>query len=413
MAEDEGPRVGRPGRGGLKRRAAQTPMTAATVVDHPALAAMPRPARPKARHRAALAGWLLAVVAPTLGAIAYLYLFASDQYASTAAFSVRGPEAAAPAPILGMLGQPATPGATDAEIVYEFIRSQPMVESARAALPLDEIFNRAPNDPLFRLGENRSIERMTEYWNRMVFAAFDSTTGLIQVQVRSFDPESARDIAAFVLQESARVVNELSIQAQADALSVASAALAESEERLRAARRAIRVFRDAERELNPELNAQASLGLMAGLREQLAAAQVELDGYLTLVGPQGPRTAALRQRVESLRQQIEEERARVSVGAGAGTAVDRPFSVLMGEFEELSLDLEFAQNAYVAALAALEQARIEARRRTRFLAPHIEPTLSVEAQYPQRAFIAFGLFVILTVAWSVVLLIAYNVRDRR
>jgi capsular polysaccharide transport system permease protein len=77
------------------------------------------------------------------------------------------------------------------------------------------------------------------------------------------------------------------------------------------------------------------------------------------------------------------------------------------------VELEFAQNAYVSALSSFEQAQVEARRQTRFLSPHIRPTLSVEAQYPQRALLAAGVFVLLTVGWAVLALIAYNVRDRR
>jgi capsular polysaccharide transport system permease protein len=195
---------------------------------------------------------------------------------------------------------------------------------------------------------------------------------------------------------------------------VARSVLDAAEDRLRDARRAIRTFRDAEQELDPSENARASLGLMASLREQLATAQIELDSYLTLVGPRGPRVSVLRQRIESLEQRIAEERRRLGAGAGVAAQGDgRVFSDLMGDYEELSVDLEFAQNAYVSALASFEQAQVEARRQHRFLAPHIEPTLSMEAQYPRRALIGLGVFIVLTVAWSVLLLIAYNVRDRR
>ncbi|MEE4279698.1 MAG: hypothetical protein V2I82_14625, partial [Halieaceae bacterium] len=180
-------------------------------------------------------------------------------------------------------------------------------------------------------------------------------------------------------------------------------------------RREIRVFRDTEQELDPTLNAQASMGLMAELQQQRAQAQVELDSYLSLVGPRGPRAPALRQRIDSLEQRIAQERQRLGTGATGTvpTGESRLFADLMGDYEELVVEREFAENTYVSALASFEQAQVEARRQTRFLSPHIRPTRSVDPQYPQRALLSLGAFVLLTVAWAVLALIAYNVRDRR
>jgi capsular polysaccharide transport system permease protein len=154
---------------------------------------------------------------------------------------------------------------------------------------------------------------------------------------------------------------------------------------------------------------------MAALEQQRAQAQVELDSYLSLVGPRGPRAPALRQRIDSLEQRIAQERQRLGTGAtGAAPAgEDRLFADLMGDYEELVVEREFAEKAYVSALSSFEQAQVEARRQTRFLSPHIRQTLSVEPQYPQRALLSLGILVLLTVGWAVLALIAYNVRDRR
>lgn len=383
------------------------------VIEHPANheGRVTRRASVQMRHRAAVASFLLIVLVPSIGVLGYLYAFAADQYASRVAFSIRGPENTSPISLLGALSQTVSTGGADAEIIYEFVRSQQMVEAAFAALPLAEIYNRPDRDVVFRLGEDRSIEDLSRYWNAMTDVSFDGATGIVRFEARAFDPESAHAIAGFVLDESTRVVNAISRQARDDAVGVARDVLAETEDRLRGVRRQIRGFRDFEQELDPSENARAALGLMASLREQVASAQVELDSYLSLVGPRGPRAPALRQRIESLEQRIDEERQRLGSGSAA-SATTRLFSDLMGEYEELMLDLEFAQKAYVLALASLEQAQVEARRQIRFLSPHVRPTLSMQAEYPQRALIALGAFVLLTVAWSVGLLIAYNVRDR-
>jgi capsular polysaccharide transport system permease protein len=429
---DAGPRTrgkaaaGRPGRrqagggqqagGGPKADAGAAAPRRGEVVDHPSAAAMVvRRARPKLRHYATLVSFVLMVLLPTALTVAYLHTRAADQYASKVAFSIRSGDSIMPASgLLGAFAQQMSSGSADAEIVYEFVRSQNMIEAARAALPLAEMYNRPERDVVFRLGENRPVEDVVAYWNGMTDVSFDPSTGIVRFEARAFTADDARRIAAFVLAESTRLVNDLSEQARDDSIRVARTAVAEAEERLREARRAMREFRNVEQEIDPTQNASATLGLVAALEQELARARVALDSELELVGEQSPKVNQLRQRIASLDKQIAQERTRLGAGAaGAASGEEGRFASLVSEYEERKVDLEFAQNAYTSALAAFEQAQIEARRQSRFLAPHVEPTLSVEPQYPQRALLSLATLGLLTVAWAVAVLVVYNVKERR
>ncbi len=385
------------------------------VVEYPGQAASRavRPHRPQLRHYAALASFLLAVLLPTALTVGYLYTRAADQYASDLAFSVRGSDSALPTGLFGAFMQNVSAAGADAEIVYEFVRSQQMIEAAMQALPLAEMYNVPEHDFVFRLGENRAVEDVVSYWNWMTDISFDAASGIVRFQARAFTPEDAQRIAEFVLAESTRIVNDLSEQAREDSLRVSRAVVGEAEDRLREARRAMREFRDLEQEVDPAANAGAQLGLIAELEQQLAQARVALDSELQLVGARSPRLETMRQRIASLERQIVEERARVGAGGLSGEDRERRLAAVLSDYEERQVDLEFAQQAYVSALAAHEQAQIEARRQSRFLAPHIEPTRSIEPQYPHRMLISAAVFGLLIVLWSVALLIFYNIRERR
>lgn len=408
-----------PGSRGPDNRAPDNrgPESRGKVIDHPATRGIAAaPARPRVRHYAALASFALCVALPAALFTGYLYLRAADQYASTVAFSVRGPEQAPVVGLLGALGQGFSNGGVDAEIVYEFVRSQQMVETAARALPLDRMFNRRPGDVVFSLGEDQPVEDVVDYWNWMTDVSFDGATGLVRFEARAFTPDDAQAIAAFVLDESTRLVNALSQRAREDAISVAKGAVAEAEDRLRFVRRAMRDFRDRAQDVDPSENARAALGLVANLEEELARARVSLDTELSLVGAASPRIAPLRQRIASLTTQIEEGRARIGAGERldpASAASGKALSTAITDYEELQVDLEFAQNVYLSALSSFEQAQIEARRQSRFLTPHIGPTRSEAPQHPQRAIMSLAALGALGALWLVGVLLAYNLRDRR
>ena len=383
------------------------------VVDHPAVAvglAASR-SRLRRRHWAVIAAFLMMVALPSAGAAIYLYVWAADQYASRVSFAVRAGESVMPTGLLGALTQTVSLSGADAEIVFDFVRSQPMVAAAREALPLDAMFNRAETDVFFRLGHDRPIEEIVDYWNWMTSVSFDAASGIVRFEARAFTPQDARMITEFVLEESSRVVNQLSQRAQEDSQRVARQAVADAEARLRAARRAMREFRDAEQEIDPTENARSTLGLVASLEQELAETRVALDSELALVGPRSPRILPLRQRIDSITKQITSERARLGSGANPEPSNER-LSEVVARYEELLVDLEFAQNTYLATLTSLEQAQIEARRQSRFLVPHIIPTESEESRHPQRAMLVLAVLGVTAVVWMVTVLIIYNVRDR-
>ena len=75
-------------------------------------------------------------------------------------------------------------------------------------------------------------------------------------------------------------------------------------------------------------------------------------------------------RIDAIGDRIEAERASLGITAPASTG---SLPEVVGRYEELQVDMEFANTAYTQALAGLAAARAEARRQSRYLAPHIQP----------------------------------------
>jgi len=356
----------------------------------------------------------IAIVAgPSGGAAWYLYERAADQYASEVAFAVRSLEGGASVPVLDIFGAGSDSSAADSQMLFEFLQSQPLVQNVDRRLDLRGIYNRSEADPLFAMGDARSIEEMVGYWNRAVGVSYDAGSGIIHVAVKAFRPEDAQAVAAALLDESETLINGLSTGARADAVRFAEVDLGQAEDRVREARLALQDFRTEAGAADVSGEIAQEMSLISALRGQRAAVQSDYDRRRESLAEGSPIVRDLERQLAGLDAQIAEAEARIArEGDAAAEPAERDLVDAAGEQERLQVELEFATNMYTAAQAALEGARAEARRAQRYLATHIEPTLSQEAEHPQRLMWSVSLFGLLLLSWSILLLIISSVRDR-
>lgn len=371
-----------------------------------------QPARVKSRHWVTFFSFLLMVALPLAVAAWYLWHRAADQYASYVGFSVRTEEVGSSIEILGIATDVSGSSTSDTDILYEFLQGQELVGAIDADLDLRAIWAKAnPDvDPIFAYHPPGTIEDLTAYWGRMVKIYYDPGTGLIDLRVLAFDPQDATAIATEIRDRSSAMINKLSAVAREDAIRYARDELSQAEDRLRDARVEIQAFRNRTQLVDPTMQTQTQSGLIGALEGELANAQIELRLLQETARETDPRLRQTELKIEVIKQQIADERSELGL-----EGVDNNISVadLVGEYEILVVDLEFAQEAYTTALATFVSAQNEARRQTRYLAPHVNPTKAEKSQYPDRIQIMLLLTLLLTLIWSVVTLTGYALRDRR
>ncbi len=424
-----GPRAaGGPGGGARPAGAPAGP----AAVPAPAPASLPiaqsaGPARARTRHWAVLVSFLLLVMVPTGVTAWYLWERAAPRYASTVGFSVRTEDSGSAMELLG--GMMALGGggssSSDTDILYRFIQSQEIVRSVDERLDLRALWSKGDPevDPVFAYHSPGTIEDLHDHWTRMVSVYNDTGTGLLDVEVQAFTPEDARAIAQAIYEESQTLINRLSDIAQEDTTRLAREELDESVERLKVARAAMTRFRNETQIVDPATSLQSQMGLLSQLEQQLAQGLIELDLLRQSTSGDDPRVQQAEARVGVIEARMDQERAKLGLGRPAtGIDSDAPegtalpgtaFADLVGEYESLAVDLEFGQQAYVAALASYDGALAESRQQTRYLAAHVEPTLAERADYPRRWTLTLltGFFAML--AWAMLTLGAYALRDRR
>ena len=372
------------------------------------------------RARRSRRGWgvpisfLFLVLLPLAAVTYYVFNFAEDQYASTTGFTVRQEEAGGASDLLGGLVQMGTGGtASDTDILYDFIQSQEMVTAVNERIDLISHYTAPwPNDWAFAIWPTASLEDLVWFWQRIVRISYDATTGLIEVRVLAFDAQTARDIATSIVTVSQERINALNAQAREDSMRYAREDLEESIARLKEAREALTRFRMRTQIVDPAADIRNRMGVMANLQQQLAEALIEYDLLPESTSASDPRTKKARQRINVIRERILIERQTFTDNSTDTGAVGEDYPSLIAEFESLTVDSEFAEESYRAALAALEVARDNVARQSRYLATYIRPTLPVTAEYPKRYVLTglVGLFLLLT--WSILVLIFFSIRDR-
>ncbi len=382
---------------------------------NPVFVAPPVPmARRRARHWGLIISFLLLVVLPIGISGWYLWTRATDRYVSYAGFSVRTENVGSALDFLG--GVAALSGSSssaDTDILYQFIQSHELVAKVNAALDLQAVWSKADPavDPVFAYHPPGTIEDLVAYWDGMVKVYNDH--GLIDLQVEAFTPQDAQAIAQMIYEESSLMINRLSAIAQDDATRYAREERDVAVDQLKTARAAITLFRNRNQIVDPAASVETQMGLLSSLQTQLAQTLIDLDILKQTTAEDDPRIVQAELRVTVIEARIQDERNKLGIGTGADPAAGEAFADLLGEYERLSVDLEFAQRSYVAALATYDAALAESRRQSRYLAAHVQPTLAQAPEQPRRvelvALVAMFSFLI----WAILCLVAYSLKDRR
>lgn len=407
-AAPAGPVRSRPGQNASSRPDKSGPAapqggTAGQVPQSVAFSAM------RLRHYGILFSFVAMVLLPLLLSGWYLWTRAVDQYESRIGFAVRAEGQSASTDLLsGILGPTSSSTAEDMYILTEYILSQEIVSRIDARLDLRSRYALHPQDPVYSFAPEGTIEDLVDYWERMVLVDYSTTTGLMELTIYAFTPEDAQLIAAAVLEESSAVINQLSAIAREDSTKFAREALEAALTRVSEARAAVANFRGSNKVADPSADIASQMGVISSLQQQLAGALVELDMLRLGANESDPRIAPLERRIEAIRGRIEQERADVGIGTEGAD-----FAQVLGEYERLKVDQAFAEQAYLAALAAHDAAMAQAGRNSRYLATFVPPTLAEASTAPMRPLVLLIVGFLSFMVWSSLVLIFYALRDRR
>lgn len=330
--------------------------------------------------------------------VIYYTLIAADRYVSTMTLSVRSTSGGI-SDTNGILSLLTNTSNTSEDMRYlqGYIHSLDMLKILDQKIGLRKLYQEQSLDLFFRIWDSSSMESFLKYYQNRVKLYTDSKTGLLNVSVEGFSPESARLIAQNIMEESEKFINEISHSAAREQMAFAENEMTKYKERYKKAQNDLITFQNKYGVFDPLKQAEHKVSLAAQIESNLAQKEASLLTLQSYMNDTAPEIVSLRAEIEAIKKQLQREMAKISSDNSS-----QKLNNLVAQFQDLSIEASFAQSAYEAALKAYEASRIEAARKIKQLVIIQNPDLPQSAGYPRRIYDILTAFMIMSLIFGIV-----------
>lgn len=353
--------------------------------------------------------FMVTVVVPTVAAIFYFGFLASDIYISETRFVVRSPDKTSVGGI-GMLLKSA--GFSNAGDEVYAAKDYVLSRDALGTLNRNSAFKTAYSDhsvfyfdrfnTIFTGG---SFEELYKYYLKKVAVDHDNASSITTLTVRAYSPKVAQQFSEKLLEMAEATVNKLNVRGRADLIRFAQAEVDDAAIKARNAAAALSAYRNREGVVDPEKQATGQLQMVSKLQDELISTKTRLQ-QLRAFTPDNPQIEVLAEQARSLQGEID-----VQLGKVAGA--DNSLSSTAARYQRLALESQFSDKQLASAMASLEEARNEARRKQAYLERIVQPGLPDYAVEPRRLRSIFATIAFSVILWGVLRMLLAGVREHQ
>ncbi len=347
------------------------------------------------------------VVAPTAASALYFGLLAAPQYVSQTEYVVRGVDAHHSTGLSALLNTFGVSRAADETSAIEsFLKSRDVLEKLNARVDLRAVYGSDAADWLSRFPrfwERDSFESLYSYTRSFISVTQDASSGVTKLEVAAFDPQSARTIAAAMLDGASDMANNLNTRANADMIDSAKGELTEARDDVVKVQGDLTAFRNEALLVDPLAFAGAMLQDIGALSLERARAETKIAEAEKL-SPDNPGLESLKASAGALDSKVAQEREKLAGGSSA-------LAGKVAKYERLTLLRELAEKRYGAALLSLQTAETEAQRKRVYIEEVVRPNLPDEPTRPERLRDVISTFVIGFIAFSILWILSVGSKD--
>lgn len=322
------------------------------------------------------------VLLPTILTGWYYYFVATPLYSTKSEFVIQQSQSPTAAGGLGGLFQ-GSPLATS----QDSIAVQGYLQSREAMLRLDadhafkSHFSDPDIDPVQRLADHPSIEAAYKVYKRNVQISYDPTEGIVKMEVIATSPEKSVEFARALIGYAEGQVDQLTQRLREDQMKGARESFQEAEEKMLASQRRVVELQEQYKVLSSEVEVTLLTAQIGQLETLLNQDRLSLQQMQSNSRPNAARMEPLERRIGTLESEIAQLRGKLTESGADGQSLPK----VQGDLLVAQADVQTRQLMLAQAIQAMESARSEANRQTRYLSLSVSPIEPDEASYP-RAF---------------------------
>lgn len=352
---------------------------------------------------------------PTIANFFYLHYIKTATYTTEARLSVRtnGQESdfvssGSLSSLMARTGLNTTSSdRSDIYAVQNFLLSHNAVDAVGGMPRMIQVFGDLSNDRLSRLTNGASIEDALSYWRRKVNAYVESTSGILILNVESFDSDSSFQLTNDLVTASEQLLNDMTRRGRQAALESSELELRSSAAELSASRAKLLEFQSRTGVIDPTETVSQIGALIADLR----LSQLEFQALLEVSDRIGTESLARRTEREAQIDILESQISNLEdqlTGRGRSSSV----ASVLREYEILKMNEEIAGQMYRMNRSAYEQARRRVEEQQRFVVQVVRPVVAEKPSGPRSLANTATLFGALSVLWGISMLVVAAIRDR-
>lgn len=345
----------------------------------------------------------------SLLATTYWGLIASDRYVSETHIIIQKTDLASGqgmdfSSLLGSAGG----SHADQLLLRDHLLSVDMLKKLDAKLNLRTHYSDWHHDPISRMWlKDASMEWFHRHYLKRVSVEYDDYAGVLVLKAQGYDPKTAHAIAAMMVEEGERFMNNLAHNLAQDQVAFLEKQVSDMSIRAIQARQLLLQFQNQKGMASPQGTAENLAAIINSLEGRLTELQTRRSALLGYLMPDSPNIVEINQQIAAVEKQITQEQARLASPNG------KTLNSTVEEYQRLQMNAEFAQDVYKTALVALEKGRVEATRNIKKVSVLQSPT---EPQYPlepRRIYNTIVFILVTLLIAGVVHLLAAIIRDHK
>lgn len=340
-------------------------------------------------------------------AVLYFGVMVSDRYVSRADVLVKQadqikmlPEALS---ILGVGGS----SHQDVLLIQDYLQSWDLLSTLDRELDLKGHYQSHQADFFSRLSGDASREDFIEYYRKHLTLHLDDLSGVLTIELQTFDPDYSQRVVTLMLKESEQFINRLGHKMALDQLAFVEKEADRAYQRVQAEKNKVLAFQNSHQLLSPESTSSAQVGMINQIEAELVRQQTELKRLKSYMKSTAPQVVAVETSVNALNKQLQQEQGKL-------TGVDKDaMNEITASYQEVQARASLAADFYKTSLISLEQARVEAYRKIKHLLVISQPTLADKAEYPRRLYNLATVGVLLCLFYGLVVMGLATLREHQ